>query len=332
MKKLLSSIKQMLNCAGFIFRIAWESGRGYCFLLVFSILANTAGSLNVLVWPKYILDSLFPIIYIEKALVYAGLMIWISLILSLLQGWLSQQLELYNFKFTNLLNQRLYEKMLKIRYVQLEDTQRLDELESAKKAVNEAGVSQTINLIGGILSAFITILSVSWIITDLSVWILVLAVAVSFVNAGVNIIVERFRYRHYLANRMNMRKMHEIFQRAVMPEYGKEARLFNLSSFCKNNYFKARAIIDQNNFRVSLLNMKTGIFTALAYAIEIFLVYIYVSGQLVEGRITVGDFSLYISSILQFSAQFSAIITSIASLFTKSQYINCLRDFLQQGD
>ena len=283
-------------------------------------------------FPKYILDSLYPHPQISSAFLYAGIMIGLSLILSLVQNEVSEKITLCNLQFNQILNRRLYEKTVSVRFIKLEDPRTLDDLASAKKGIAETGIPQTANLLLGLLSNLITICSVLWVISRLSIFILLLALAVSSINAVVNVMVERRRYQYHLQSRATSRRMYITFWNMVFPEYGKEVRLFHLTPFCEKHFWACRKWIDHQNDEISILNMKTGFFSALAYGIQVFLVYWYISDQLIGGQITVGDFSLYISSVLQFSALFSSIVTSVASLFTQSQYMNCLKRFLQQED
>lgn len=328
----IDPVRRVLSCVHFLLHTAWETKKIYFLYLILSAMVNTGLTLNTLFFPKYILDSLYPHPQISSAFLYAGIMIGLSLILSLVQNEVSEKITLCNLQFNQILNRRLYEKTVSVRFIKLEDPRTLDDLASAKKGIAETGIPQTANLLLGLLSNLITICSVLWVISRLSIFILLLALAVSSINAVVNVMVERRRYQYHLQSRATSRRMYITFWNMVFPEYGKEVRLFHLTPFCEKHFWACRKWIDHQNDEISILNMKTGFFSALAYGIQVFLVYWYISDQLIGGQITVGDFSLYISSVLQFSALFSSIVTSVASLFTQSQYMNCLKRFLQQED
>ncbi|MCI8553765.1 MAG: ABC transporter ATP-binding protein [Clostridiales bacterium] len=332
MKRITAPVKRTCSCVAFLMRTAWRVDRGYFACLLLSALLGAGASLNLLLFPKYILDSLYPVLRLREAFVYAGIMIVTALAISLLQGLLSERIERCNRTFDRYLNRQLYEKLLSLRFVRLEDSAILDDLETAKKGIAETGIPQTAGLLLQLITNFLTLFSVLGIISRLSPLVLLLALAVSLVNAAATLIVNQRQYRYDMTNRVESRKIYTILHHAAFPEYGKETRLFHLEPFCSRNYSRSLQWIDRHNTDIALLNMKTSFFTALAYGGQIFLVYWYLSRQLLGGQATVGDFSLYISAILQFSSLFSAGLTGLSSLLTQSLYMEALKRFLEQED
>ncbi len=179
------------------------------------------------------------------------------------------------------------------------------------------------------LSTIISLLSFVVILWNVSPYAPFIMVAL-----GIPFAVLNFRYRQknvsYMRHRSKDRRQMAYYSNIMVnKDMVKEVRLFGLSNEFIDRYKKVFSkyfsglkslIIRENVWGIVL-----SVFTTVANC----LLFLYVAYMVTKGRIEVGDYSLYTGALNSISSGVNTVITSTATIFEGTLFIENLIDFLK---
>lgn len=295
----------------------------FTFLMGITLLLTT-------IFPKFILDELLGLKR-EKELIILITIFFTSLAVS--YYFYEYIKEVYLIKVIAIrlkIVNEYYLKCLNTNFKNTEDPNFLDKKDTVAKilmsdSIGIEGMLKTLFEMGGQIAGFIVCIS---IVSTLSVWIVVYLL----INVGIIYLfmtrVKKFEYS-------NIKKLSSARRRANYAcdtlsdfSYGKEIRLFNLSSnlinFFKVNKkkeFEIETTIKNKYLKVNILDI-------LLVLIRDGVVYGYLIYLVIGNKITIGDFTMYFSAMISISTWMQLIIQSIVDIRAQKLYINDIRNFI----
>jgi ATP-binding cassette subfamily B protein len=186
-------------------------------------------------------------------------------------------------------------------------------------------VSQTFEL----GRTIITFLSMIGLLVSLEWWIAIIALVIPIPSF---IADTRYGWMGYQRMRRQSPERRQMaYYESVMTTdtYNKEVKLFGLGNFFVDN-FRRLSIKFYNENRLLLIRryMTNFLWTSLSVAANAG-IYLYVAIQAVNGRITLGDLTLYAQAAQQVGSSFSGILSGISNTYENNLFVNTLFEFLE---
>ena len=331
LKKLVSSFFSRLF---YIFRLVWETKKSLLFLMIFMAVFNG-------VMP--VIGSLIGAKLMNKlAEAYSGVemafgVIMVLLVLQFFYTFVNQAVSRLYQTFTSISGEQVsnHVKMLimdKAREVDMVSYDSPDFYARMENANREAGMRpiQIMSSTFSVLSTVINIISFVVVLFAVSWWSPWLIILVSIPTTIVNF-VYRKKNVNYMFHRSKSRRQLDYYASTVIDkDLVKEIRMFNLNSTFTGKY---KAVFDDyykglRKLRVeeTLWGLGAVIVTSVVYC----LLYIFLAKGVYRGDFPVGDFSLYTGAITAIGGGVTNLITSTASIYEGTLFIENLITFLNE--
>jgi ABC-type multidrug transport system fused ATPase/permease subunit len=313
-------------------------------IYMLSILSNYSKAYIVVYSITTFIDGIFPLIglYLPKMLIdMISRGERIENILFLVSAYTAVSLTYFIFTYTikgkylqpksdmlfNHISLLLKTKVANLDMRYLEDPQYHDLLEKASK-VSQGEGTNVIHNIFSLISSIITLISLSFIVFRINIWVMAIAIVVVIFNAVLNAKTKQVEVKIYNELAPNRRQIGYNIGILGDTKYYKEVRLFNLQTWIAK---KAEDVI-----RNMFIHLKKSIWKMHKYALvgsicnvlQEALLFVLLGIQTLKKIITFGDFVLYINSISKYSEQLNKIIWSLIQINSSGQYIDYFRKFL----
>lgn len=304
----------------------------YLIAVVGQTLLISLRTLVALYIPKVLIDGVHNQWPVERLLLVLGVIVVALGLLRLLENAVRRGVTLGNER-VNLLVQRLFsEKMMSLPYHYLEDPDYLEMKEAAMMGMNIGAVDRLMNNITGILQHGFILIGLSLLLFRLNPLLLVGAFVLQ-IFISLLVIRQAQLFRTTLESilpinrKLNyyMSTVHEIVTQ-------KDVRLYDMSNMLADNILVYNRTMMHDFIKMNGLQ---GIYTSLSHLINYFIsggIILYagarVLGQVAGSLISMGDFSLYTGSAVNFSTHFKAGLENILDINNQIHFIEPIETFL----
>lgn len=304
----------------------------YLIAVVGQTLLISLRTLVALYIPKVLIDGVHNQWPVERLLLVLGVIVVALGLLRLLENAVRRGVTLGNER-VNLLVQRLFsEKMMSLPYHYLEDPDYLEMKEAAMMGMNIGAVDRLMNNITGILQHGFILIGLSLLLFRLNPLLLVGAFVLQ-IFISLLVIRQAQLFRTTLESilpinrKLNyyMSTVHEIVTQ-------KDVRLYDMSNMLADNILVYNRTMMHDFIKMDGLQ---GIYTSLSHLINYFIsggIILYagarVLGQVAGSLISMGDFSLYTGSAVNFSTHFKAGLENILDINNQIHFIEPIETFL----
>lgn len=286
-----------------------------------------------LYFSKLIVDG---VIHATRTQTRADLMFVLMLVaawfaVQLVQSALTTISNLFSALQSNLLSNyisiRVIEKANTLDLNYFENAQFYDKLENARR---EAGYrpGQMVGQVFGVLRSLITLVSVVGVLASLSVWLVVLVVAVSIPSLIYQVRYSGQFFNLFTGRAPEQRKLNYLSWLLTTDGPVKEMRIFGLHGTLLNRYRK----LFEKFFRENRdLNVRKNWWQFLLGALGIVvsgLTYVYVVIAVIAGRITVGGLTLYYQAFQQSQSELTNVLSSLGGMYENSLFLSNLFEFM----
>ena len=227
------------------------------------------------------------------------------------------------------INGYLGQAVMRLPYAEAESPRMRDFIEMAKDGNN---LSEVFNRTAGLLTGFLTVLGLGTIILTYQPVILlliVLVVAVKLWSGRKNrSLWEKWRPRY-----MPIIRKSRYFRKIMTSiEYGKEIRLNQLSGWIYRKYEnRSREYLDAARHHNLDLQRNNGV-SELMVVVQEAAVYLVLAYGVVFRGLSIGDFSMYLSSIQSFSTNVRGMVEAVTSLMEYNLFASNLRECLTKAE
>ena len=224
--------------------------------------------------------------------------------------------------------------MNKAKTIDLASFDRPEFYEKLENANREAG-NRPVQILTSTLTVASTVISlISYVVILLAVpgmwWIPLVKIVASIPSAVVSFIYRKKHYRYMRFRSKERRQMNYYSNQLVDKDKAKEVKLFDLSDTfigrfddVFRHYYKGlRRLILQESWWLVVLSTVAQIVSCVCYAAIAF-------GVLI-GRFLLGDYNLYTNSILSISDSVSSLITTSASIYEGTLFVDNLIEFMKE--
>lgn len=329
----------------YVFRLVWESGPVFLFLMSFVALFNGVMPLLGALISKEILNRLQDVIT-ETALgtvfdihAFWGSMVLLLLIFFFVYKILNKVVSRLSHAVTRMAGERV------VRHVKVQIMQKAQSLDLAsfdlpafyeklENANREAG-TRPVTILSSTFEVISTVISLVGYIVILARALPVAAVAIAV--AAIPSAVVNFIYRRknvaYLRNRsVDRRQMNYYAELTVNKDMAKEIRMYDLGGELTDRYnsvfgryYKGlkRLIIRENIWQV--------IFAVISAVLNCFFFALIAYGVF-RGQFMIGDYSLYTGALTSIASNVTTLITTSATIYEGTLFIDNLLSFLKEKE
>lgn len=230
---------------------------------------------------------------------------------------------------------KLFLQSLSCDYVHVESAEGQTKYERAFGTLLIGDWSGTSKMTVAMIDVFVCVLCFiiySGIISSLNIFIVLFVVSLSAVNYFSVRHAQKFEHKHKDEEARIRKKLNYVEWTANDAKFGKDIRLYNMSSW----FIKLRDILLDNytalNRRIKNRYFMSGAVNGLTLLLRDGIAYGYLIWSVSAGNITIGDFVLYFGAITGFSGFVGSIVNNINELNAANLQMNDMRAFLDNTD
>lgn len=321
----IHNLQKIISNIGFMFKFSWKIGKSRYFISFITVIVHTAIPFIYLILPKYIIDELASEHRWEQVLKYILILI-VFIALSKIVMWSITYIRNTSDAICNMKNTSVYiDYFLKMEYSKLEDSKYKD---LGMKVMNNVNA---VSFVDGTVTPFLInlfqLIGYSYIITQLHPLIIVLILLIIFFNSKITKRLQKIGYDFEPISTNLGRKSTYLFNSMIRFDFGKEIRINEASEWLKAKYESETANYltevnkrYNNEFKYDLLKCVINIFQTIV-------MYGYSAYMAVINMISIGDFSVYLGAITNFTGSFNEFISKFVQLKYLSDYVNDYKQY-----
>lgn len=300
----------------------WKFNKTYVILLVIKQIISSLFIIISLISPKYIINSLFVDHNVVISIKFILGLLTITLSVNILNSILEQHIFLKRMLVFKEFQLYLGNIVMDTDYCNTENPVYLDTREKAYKYLygNNQGFGMILENGFQIIGNLINMVTIGGVISQLSFNMIFILIAVAILNVTYDAVVKK-RIIKLNMNKVKYERRSLYFSNIFSDfRYGKEIRINSLKKWLSDKY-DAQLIEMQNIYRlIGINNLKGNIVGSVLYFVQQAILYVYVIYKVLLGSILVGDFSMYLNGIAQFSRTFKSIMSQIIDLRQCTDY------------
>lgn len=304
----------------------------YVFLLIFGSLFSSIQVIGNIILPKYLIDSLL-ILDKEKVLIYGVAIVLFNLLFNLIVKTYRRFLEVQNIKVERKITETMGKKIMAIDYQYLEDPYYLDLKERALFACNnQSALVNIINSFSRTLGNIITVVGLVTIMFTLSYVLVILLFVGIFISLMIGARFKKFQQKFYRDLLPINRRYNYYFRLSIDFSLAKDLRIYNMSPLILNRVDKYNLELYRYFMKYSKRSGITNGWQRIVNAIQSGLVYLYVSLRVfldsLGSKISIGDFTMYVNSAINFTNNFNQLLDNIIIIKQMLGYLDPLLEFM----
>ncbi len=314
-------------------KFSMKYSKKFIILIILNSLIASLFSIFTIYSPKILIDSINTNKELKDIYVIAVIIILANFLFVIFTKYLKEACNVLGSHVSNMYHFMLGEKVLSIEYKYLEDPYYLDLKERALFACNnQSAIRRIVLMLSKVIENIITILGLVVILSQLGIWLLlIISVAVS-INAL--IVFKSAKYSNNLYQDMIPinRKFGYYTQVISNTSNGKDFRLLDGTKLIWSKFDDFQGQVANKLYD---LFKKLGIYYSLmdiVSSFQSFAVYLYVTYRVIKDKLSIGSFSLYVSSAISFSISIKNIINSLSELWQVSSYVKPFIELLSIED
>ncbi len=169
----------------------------------------------------------------------------------------------------------------------------------------------------------------SGIIGSMNCWLLLLLFTVTGVIMAVNVLADR-RTIKYDEEYVKVSRSYEYLKREVLvPANGKDMRLYRMWDWFRKEFKQMTEALAYWSGRERKCSINASIFGAFLTGARDLLVYGYLIHQMVQGRIDMAAFLLYVGIVASFGSWMNSLTQALTGVVHNNRYMDRYRDFLE---
>jgi ATP-binding cassette subfamily B protein len=262
--------------------------------------------------------------------------IWLPVILQLLLNVLDRVFSRAGSVCQSLLQDRVSDyvqfqvltKANTLDLAQFEDAEYYDKLRQATQGASYKP-AMMISKVFDFARAVITLSSMLFLLSQLAWWLVLVSLIVPIPSFIAN---SRYSLKSYwLSRRQSPERRLQLYYNQVLTidHYNKEIKLFNLGDLFLERFKQYTEKLYEESKRFMIPRSINMLFWSILTIIANSAIYLYIALQAVQGRISFGQLSKYVTASNQSGQSFQSILDGVSDIYEYSLYINLLFEFLE---
>ncbi len=231
-------------------------------------------------------------------------------------------------KFNNKLNNDINKKCLSMDFEQFNDSYFQDSILLISQMVQGNNYFTNISIVFDTISQIIALIGIIFIMTMLNSWLLLIALLIVSMQSLLHIIRQRYNRQFQIDTVSEQRKLGYMSQMPKSIPAKKDIDMFGLGKYIFNKI---------ETFQNNMLNFhfrrikKDGVIETFTYLLSVFFqisAYVLIGIKAFKGEITVGEFTMGITSLINFMSASAFVATNMLNFSNSLFYINKYKTFL----
>ena len=324
MNRVIVFLKYNFSCFIFYFKTIWSTRKSVFFI---PLIDGALGAVVSFIWVyffKFLLDFLSLEEY-KKAVLWVLCCICFSGIVDLIRKLLNIIKNNAYFDIKTSLRTKLSEISFKIPYEKLENAETIQQFELAHKCIERNYLAKYTEGLNNIISCVIVFCGVGIITSSLNWWITLILFVVISVNTICHVIQSQYEIEQFNEETAVSRQLEYTRFWLTEKSRAKEVRTYLLHDFVveKLKEYNEKFFNVLQDFTKK--HRKPYIAVNLINGLQMLILYSYCAFLLSKGRLTSGDFMLYISALLSFSSALANILKALIDVYKNNSYIDKLK-------
>ncbi len=327
-----------LSIIGYFFKIAFQYRPSYVFLLFFQILLQAISPFSKIIFPTLIIEELTKVsldqVNLSNLTWILVLFLAVEFIIPFLMN-LNWMFLLYNENMLNKYWKKLMgDKMMQMRFYHLENPDVLDQISKAQDGLlgygnNLGGFQALINNIISILSNFLSVVGIIYIIAQINIWLIFILIGIVGLRLWNQSQIKKLNIQQW-EERKRMNRENEYYSSLLTDfKYGKDIRLYA----CKDLLItKNKEYIEdtyQYQIKINQKFKKLTIIDNLFNMVNQLLTYGYVAYYFIQSYISIAQYSLYVTSINTFISSSYSIFNSFLNIRQNTKMMSEFKKFME---
>ena len=293
------------------------------------IIIGTVAALPMIIFPKYIIDTLTSGKDFSKLIFYIVLMIGISLVLNIISTFVNNMENYMRSKLNLKLSNVVQEKSLEIDYSLFLETETQDAMWAACRVADNDNFSAMLNSISRFATGLFTFIAIITIVSKIDIILLLISLSVIFIQSIItsfrtkkdikfneegNPYWRRFSYLSWVANRI---------------QYRKDLLTYNAQNFIIKKMDDFLTFVSQFLKKRRDMSIKSDLFGNFIYSGFQFLTYLFLGIKVFNKIISIGDFTMYMNALNTFVAACNNMVGSIIDINSRIEYFHMYNEFMK---
>ena len=336
--KMKKNNDSTLSIIGYFFKIAFQYRPSYVFLLLFQILLQAISPFSKIIFPTLIIEELTKVpldqVNLSNLTWILVLFLAVEFIIPFLMN-LNWMFLLHNENMLNKYWKKLMgDKMMQMRFYHLENPDVLDQISKAQDGLlgygnNLGGFQALINNIISILSNFLSVIGIIYIIAQINIWLIFILIGIVGLRLWNQSQIKKLNIQQW-EERKRMNRENEYYSSLLTDfKYGKDIRLYA----CKDLLItKNKEYIEdtyQYQIKINQKFKKLTIIDNLFNMINQLLTYGYVAYYFIQSYISIAQYSLYVTSINTFISSSYSIFNSFLNIRQNTKMMSEFKKFME---
>lgn len=328
----MKNSKETLRCFKFFGKFAWQTDKKYYLMLLISIVVNSVSPFVSIIGTQYLIDEIA-----DASKRNIGLVVfWVAFICggnficSNLNKVVSENIGKICEKFDRILKTNLCMSCIEMKFKHTEDTEMLDIIKNAERALNETGqVNGLITSLSNIVSNFIVALGVITLVCTKIPWLMIPVVISFAANSFTTSRVNKGR-RQFFKDMSNVERGSSYFNTELQEtRYGKDVRLYDASQIFEDKYDGYVDRIYNTSKKYHTGFNRYWIVNSVFDTICTSTIYILLAVNIFKKVITIGEFSSLYQATSRFDRAIRGIVHSYLEMTYTSSVLKYYIDFVE---
>ena len=318
--------KDNIRCFKFFGKFAWQNDKKYYAFLVLSIIVNSVSPFVTILGTQYLIDeiaeaakrNMFWIVF-WVAFICVG-----NFVCSNLKKWTGENISRICDKFDRVFKTNLCMSCIKMKFKNTEDTDVLDVIKNAERALNETGqINGLITALGNIISNFFVALGVVVLVCTRIPWLMIPVIISFAVNSYTTSKVNKGR-RKFFKEMSTVERGSTYFNTELQESrYAKDIRLYDASEIFEKKYDGYVDRIYGTSKKYFMGFLKYWNVNNIFYSVSDMTIYILLVVNIFNKTISIGEFS----SLFQATGEFASAIRNIVNSYLEMNYTSSVLKF-----
>jgi ABC-type multidrug transport system fused ATPase/permease subunit len=315
----------------FLYRQAWRYHKRFLLDIMLYAVSNLFDPFIVILFPKWIIDEILGVGKMERLLSLAILMGLCSLVTKNGRSYAQKDSEMQGEFLMMKLRLQCNTIHMSVKMEDLENPEYLDRKNHAMKIIWNSGdfVSYCLSFADLAINS-LQLIAFLFLITRVNVLLAIGVVLLYVLNTYKDLLINKRNYQIDVSLTPIQRKL-TYFDRVFSDfSYGKTIRLNGIADWLlgKARTVRAESALLENRKDANLLpGQMIGV---LLECVQEFGIYVFLIYDVIKEGMTIGDFTMGLSAIHQFSSSLSKITNSYRSIGRLGYYVSAYREFLDE--
>lgn len=293
------------------------------FLYLAEIVLNTLKPLIITIMPKFIIDELMGGRDVSSLILYVAIAILGNELCGLFLNIVGSKKANYKDELSRHFDVLLSEKTMNVDFHFTESAGLLNSLEQAKNGMKYAGgPTAIIDCCSAVITGLLLMVESVFIFLTGSGWIILIAFVAVVLHTILTILINNVQMQYFQKRSSFDRSFAYILWQLSNYRFGKEIRLYNAQNMMldKADYYNGQLALQMKE--ESNAELKFVASDMVVSLLQIAFIYIYLGVLVINKKISLGDFSMYISAGTNFMTGIQDAFYNFQMIFNKCYYLN----------